>query len=197
MEYESSDEIVLQIGSSQLSFKDGFHNSKPIYHFAFTIAGNHFIEAKNWFRSKVELNKEGNDDEVYFKFLDAHSFYFHDPAGNVVEIIARNAYRTENEPFTINKVITISEINLTVDDVLTDGEKLLSHGFDFLGEGPLEEDTLNFIGDPKAYFLLGPKGRTWFFSHHVSDTYPVTVELRGGKTVCVDEKGVLNLSENL
>ncbi|MGM7703250.1 hypothetical protein ACSVDE_16070 [Pseudalkalibacillus sp. Hm43] len=144
----------------------------------------------------MELNKEGSDDEVYFKFLDAHSFYFHDPAGNVVEIIARNAYSTENESFTIDDLITISEMNLTVDDVFSEGEKLLSHGFDFLGEGPLDADTLNFIGEQEAYFLLGPQGRTWFFSHHVSDIFPVKVELSGGKTVRVDEEGVLYVSEN-
>jgi catechol-2,3-dioxygenase len=177
VEKESSDELTLKIGSSKLSFKPCSVNKTPVYHFAFTIPGNLFKSAKEWIQSKVPLNTEEGDDEVYFEFLHSRSFYFYDSAGNVVEFIGRNSCISDKEAFSIDDVMNISEINLTVNDVLVEGKKLLNQGFKPLDNKSLNEKGLNFMGDFQGYFLLGPVNRTWFFSNKVSGAFPVTVEL--------------------
>ncbi|RYM00497.1 glyoxalase [Sporolactobacillus sp. THM7-7] len=164
-------------------------NKQSVYHFAFTIPGTLFRKAKEWFKSKVPLNKDGNDDEVYFAFMDAHSFYFYDPDGNVVECIARNRCPGTSDTFSIKDVVDISEINLTVKNVLEEGKKLMKQGFQPIDHKPLTAHGLNFIGDFHSYFLLGPENRTWFFSDKRAVIGPVTVELARGMTVGVNGRG--------
>ncbi|MDF2909893.1 MAG: hypothetical protein K0Q56_774 [Sporolactobacillus laevolacticus] len=192
VEKESSDELILKIGSSKLAFKPCALNKTPVYHFAFTIPGNLFKSAKKWIQSKVPLNTEEGDDEVYFEFLNARSFYFYDSAGNVVEFIGRNSYISNKEVFSIDDVMNISEINLTVNDVLKEGKKLINQGFKPLDNEPLNEKKLNFMGDFKGYFLLGPVNRTWFFSNKVSGAFPVTVELSQGIIVRAHSSGTIS-----
>ncbi|MDN3956395.1 hypothetical protein [Sporolactobacillus laevolacticus] len=73
-----------------------------------------------------------------------------------------------------------------------EGKKLLNQGFKPLDNKPLNEKGLNFMGDFKGYFLLGPVNRTWFFSNKVSGAFPVTVELSQGITVCAHSNGTIS-----
>ena len=63
---------------------------RPYYHFAFNIQSNMFNKAKSWVKEKVSLNLEDGEDEADFSHLPAHSLYFYDPSGNVVEYILRH-----------------------------------------------------------------------------------------------------------
>ncbi|RYL87878.1 hypothetical protein EWI07_14100 [Sporolactobacillus sp. THM7-4] len=185
------DRMTVRIGTSLLTFLKQEMRIKPVYHFALTIPGSLFVSAKQWIKTKVTLNKEGNEDEVFFKFLNARSFYFNDPAGNIVEFIARENCLSDKKSFSIDDVTGISEINLTVKDVLRAGQLLNKQGYYPLKNEQLNERTLNFIGDFHAYFLLGPTHRTWFFSNKASVISPLTIDLDDGITVQVDQEGKL------
>ncbi|GAA0337763.1 hypothetical protein GCM10008967_30030 [Bacillus carboniphilus] len=190
---ENEGEFSLKIGRSELTFVSCSSNHNPFYHFAITISGEHFSQAKKWAQSKVQLNKEDNEDEVYFKFLDAHSFYFEDPAGNVVEFIGRNSMNADQSSFSMKSLLDLSEVNITVEDVLDKGRAMLQEGFSEIFNQPLEPDSLNFLGNRDAYFLLGPVGRTWYFSNQLAESHPVTVELDTGRVVSLDHEGELKI----
>ena len=62
----------------------------PFYHFALLVPGDRFDAALAWARERVELLPDRETGEVVFDFTnwDARAVYFHDPAGNIVELIA-------------------------------------------------------------------------------------------------------------
>lgn len=189
----NTNQLTIKVGESNLSFLLNSTNKEYIYHYAFTIPENLFNHAKKMFKSKVSLNTEENDDEVYFKFLDAKSFYFNDPSNNVIELIARNSYQSDKNNFSINDIISISEINFTVDKVIQEASKLFEHGFKLIDGRSLKEDGLNFIGDNYGYLLVGPPKRNWFFSNQISKVSPVSVELKQGLIIELNENGKISI----
>ncbi|WEG11297.1 VOC family protein [Pullulanibacillus sp. KACC 23026] len=179
--------FTIQAGKSELTFINEQGVRKPFYHFAFTIPAELFLSAKKWAEKRVKLNRDKGADEVTFN--RGRSIYFEDPAGNIVEFYARNCFHAEADAFSIDEIIEISEINLTVNQVVRTGGVLVNLGFTHIDEGPLSETSLNFIGSPDVYFLVGPIGRVWFFSDKKAESHPVRVELVDRTVVSVDEKG--------
>lgn len=118
----------IEVGDSELEFIQNNSKEKSFYHFAFNIPKTQFKDSKEWAKNKVTLNKEDNEDEVYFKHLDAHSFYFIDPTNNIVEFISRNSIAPPIREYTFSaqSVINISEINITTNNVVSVGEQLIN-----------------------------------------------------------------------
>lgn len=97
----------------------------PWYHFAFNIPHNKIRSARDWQRARTGLvltperlrDPDYPDDVRHFRNWNAHSIFFWDPAGNLVEYIARheldNAVRG---PFGSEDILYASEIGLIVED---------------------------------------------------------------------------------
>ena len=83
-------EINITIGNSDLVFAETT-TAEPFYHFAINIPSNKIEEAKDWLSNKVKLlwMEDYKDDIADFVNWHAKSVYFYDPAGNIVELIAR------------------------------------------------------------------------------------------------------------
>src|SRR5262249_48564307 len=83
--------VVFQAGGSLLTFQQARNGWDGFYHFAFNIPENQFLEARDWLSTRVALiqDRQGKDT---FKFVawQADAMYFYDPAGNIVEFIARH-----------------------------------------------------------------------------------------------------------
>lgn len=188
---EDEQSFILQVGKSTLKFVEQVEQTKPFYHFAFTICANQFLPAKKWLQDKVTLNTEDGKDEV--QFSRGRSLYFEDPSGNIVEFYGRNYFVNNKSFFSIKDIIEISEMSLTTKNVMETGKKLLEHGLLHLDDEDLTEHALNFIGSDNVYFLVGPVGRVWFFSSKNAEIHPVTVELNGGMIVSVNKKGALTI----
>ena len=77
-----------RIGETTLEFVPG--DGEPFYHFALLVPGDRFEPALEWARERVELLPDPESGEAVFDFSnwDARACYFHDPAGNIVELIA-------------------------------------------------------------------------------------------------------------
>ncbi|WP_010676623.1 VOC family protein [Bacillus timonensis] len=174
---EDKDCFRIAVGSSQLEFTSEKVKGHPYYHFAFNIPSNQFNEAKSWVKEKVKLNVEDGEDEVYFSFFEANALYFYDPAGNIVEFISRNTSKTETKTFSIENVLNISEIGLTVDDAVKAGNKLMEIGIYERDNGPLSQTSLNFMGEKSKgiFIILNQPGRRWIFSNKISEVYPVEI----------------------
>ncbi|MCT4475798.1 VOC family protein [Peribacillus frigoritolerans] len=194
---QTDDDFVIKAGESVLEIKKYHHKGKPFYHFAMNIPTNLFTSAKAWAKSKVKLTREDDDDEVYFSFSDAHSFYFLDPSGNIVEFISRYSVSPESEAesFSAQNVLCISEINITTDEVRALGNQLISNGVPVRKGEAISEDGLNFMGEHEAgsFLLLGPRKRRWIFSDKESEIFPLSLVINQQLDISLDGKGFMKL----
>ena len=87
---KNDEEIIIRIGSTELVFKQ-VSAADPFYHIAINIPANKIEEAKNWLMARVDLIwiDDYKSDIADFVNWHAKSVYFFDPAGNIVELIAR------------------------------------------------------------------------------------------------------------
>src|SRR5438552_5474144 len=106
----SGDTLSLQAGSSKLTFRQTSGGPSGVYHFAFNIPENRFEEAKAWTSRRVPLIRSGaGEDSFHFETWNAHSFYFRDPANNILEFIARhNLENGSDRPFDEQSLLCIS-----------------------------------------------------------------------------------------
>lgn len=172
-----------QIGESTfILHKDEEHNH--FYHFAFNINPDVFKEAKNWVQSRLLLSLEKDSDEVEFNEAKATAFYFEDPAGNIVEFIARETSPNASESgYSSKNVLGVSEIGVTVKNMKKESERLINMGILPRNNEPINYDKyLNFMGEYEdgVYIILAPLGRRWIFSDKKGVEAPVIIKTNKG-----------------
>ncbi len=156
----------LKAGLSILTFSKTDKGDSPFYHFAFNIPENKIEDAEYWQQSKTDFIKPpkhltddslNSDNIVHFRHWDAHSVFFYDPAGNVVEYIARHTLKnTTSGKFTVKDILCISEIGLVVDDVFKTSNNLL----EVVNIPQYKNSSENFLahGDHHGLILLFKQG---------------------------------------
>src|SRR5947207_4232176 len=105
-------EIVVKIGISDLIFTET-KEAEPFYHFAINIPSNKIEEAKTWLGNKVKLlwMEDYENDIADFVNWHAKSVYFYDPAGNIVELIARfDLDNNVSETFSSRQFLSVNEV---------------------------------------------------------------------------------------
>lgn len=192
LEINEKERMAWEAGESWVEFKQASPGINPFYHIAFNIPSHKFKLAKEWMMKRVQLLTEDGKDEIYFDHLKAHSFYFQDPAGNIIECIGRSKHHHADHAFTIKDIYGVGEISLTVENAREACEKLISSGLR-LRNLEIEEESLNFIGKDAAYLLVTPERRRWLFSHRNSRIYPISVRTDNGHTIKVNEYGNLQI----
>jgi len=184
---QSTDEYFqISIGTSTLIFR--LSELKTSYHFAINIPGNQFTLAKHWAKERVLLNREASVDEIYYARFEADAFYFEDPAGNVIELIARRNVDKWSD-FSIESFLNLSEVSITTPFVEEVGEKLQEIGIPISGHVQIDPNELNFLGKKDTFILLVPPKRRWYFSKKTSETSPLEILLDDGKEVLVNREG--------
>jgi hypothetical protein len=172
-------ESGLRVGETQLEFTGG--SGEPFYHFALLVPGNRFQAAVDWIGERVALLPDQETGEMIFDFdnWDALACYFHDPAGNVVELIAHRGVEESSVdgPFTAAQLVGFSELGL----VGGKAELAASLG-DELGleqwDGDLTEpERLAFVGQKARTFILSPEGRGWLPTGRPAEAHPCKVVL--------------------
>ena len=187
---EHHDRFQIKAGSSIIEFTDKDVAGRPYYHFALNIPSNQFREAKEWLKGKLTLLVEDGEDEADFSFWPAHSCYFEDPAGNIVELVARYKENPINHaPFSVNSILNISEIGLVVKDAKRVGEQLEAIGILESEGDPISNSSLNFMQENKngVFILLTNTGRRWLFSDKKSEIFPLKITLDKDIVIGVDE----------
>jgi len=155
--------VHVMAGRSVLIFTPSPGATPAPYHFAFNIPQNQFAEAKTWLAARVPLvqNQDGAD-EIFSADWNSHAVYFYDPAGNIVELIARHTLKNDSEkPFSAASLLNISEIGIVTDDVLSlVGVFTASFGVtSYLGKFG---ETFTAVGDADGLFIIVKEGRLWF-----------------------------------
>ncbi len=177
----SSNTLTLKVGTSDLIFEQADNAEKsPFYHFAFDIPENKIEESITWLNSVgVTLNLfPDNSYQIYSTTWNATSIYFGDPAGNVVEIIARHTLDNANlTPFTCKNLLNISEIGLVVNDVISIKD-LLSTNLLINGYKDNKE-TFAAVGDEDGLFILSAYRRVWLGSDKEAEIFKTEITVEG------------------
>ena len=132
------------------------------YHFAFNIPENQFASAKTWISSRVSLLRDENgNDEFHSENWNSSSVYFKDPAGNVLEFIARhNLKNAVDGNFDRLQILNISEIGLPSEDVVGLADEICKRlDVSVFRQEPNESFTP--VGDDNGLLIIPVKDRIW------------------------------------
>ncbi len=168
--------LKLQVGTSQLSFKYLKSAQSSRYHFAINIPQNQFEAANLWISRQVSLIADNEGESVFYsENWDATNLYFYDPAGNILELIARHTLDNKSdEVFGAQSLLNISEIGITADDVVKQVNALKTkiNANPYRWSGSTEFTP---VGDEHGLFIVVKRGRIWFPDTGISAEHlPVT-----------------------
>ncbi len=181
---DCADSLALQFGETTIEFAETEQElSRVVYHFAFNIPENKLSAAIEWMRGKAPLidHLATGSHIVHFEWLNAHSIYFWDPSGNLVEFIAHhrldNASRGDFGP---DDLLCASEIGLVVPDVgatnqeLKDLLKIDCYGVNdaAVGEQRCKNAQFRAVGDPNGFFIVVRNQRTWLMTDIKAEENP-------------------------
>ncbi|HEU5243598.1 MAG TPA: hypothetical protein VFU33_04285 [Gaiellaceae bacterium] len=164
---------AIRIGETRLRFRD--EDDGAFYHFAFLIPGDRFASALAWAEQRVELLTDRDGTPVFVGDVwESSAVYFHDPAGNIGELIAHHGLEENGrtEDFAADELVGLSELGLVGDrrELLRRLEALDLGMF----RGTVDEpDRLAFAGERGRTFILAPPGRGWIPTGRPAEPHPV------------------------
>ncbi|HSN09904.1 MAG TPA: hypothetical protein VLS85_12770 [Hanamia sp.] len=165
--FQSGKGIAITTGETKLIFEEAPKNENPFYHFAFNIPSNKFEEAYEWTKQKVELLWLKDYDGFIADFTNWHakSFYFKDPAGNILEMISRfDLDDSSNDSFSSEQLRNVSEIGIVFPLKTFDEDvkaMMKEYSLDYFNKQlPLEH--FRAIGNDEGLFIIVPENRVWF-----------------------------------
>lgn len=172
--------IIINIGTSVLIFTETTEK-EPFYHFAINIPSNKIEEAKAWFSDKVKLlwMEDYKNNIADFVNWHAKSVYFYDPAGNILEFIARFDLENETEDFFSSKqFLSIDEVGLVFkpkefEQRTSELQNLYSLPY-FNKQPPLPQ--FRAMGDDEGLFVLVSEHRNWYPTDKPSEIFSIRIE---------------------
>ena len=173
-----TDGYSFQCGHTRVNFVPGDRDAK--YHFAMNVYPDKLPEAIAWLqKNQVELVHSAEHKGFLIDFPDwwAKSVYFYDPAGNIVEIIARGGLGAQgNAPqFSARSIAGISEIGIVTEDVPYFREWVnITHGISPFIRNK-NSDSFSAMGDDHGLLLLVQSGRRWFMGNFDAKHYSLAV----------------------
>jgi len=181
---EDANSVTFQAGRTRMKFYADSNGSSPFYHFAFNIPENKLGKSIDWLSGRARLLKDQRGNHVvHFKWLDAHSVYFYDPAGNILEFIAHHPLKNGRPGnFDVEDILYASEIGLVTDDVPRLGSELDTKlgltNYASVHHQPAS-DVFRPIGDPYGFFIVVKQKRTWLMTNDPARLHPVTAAIHG------------------
>lgn len=163
----SSKELTIMGGRTAITFVLSDDAGHPWYHFAFNIPENKILAARDWQLERTPLIPTPSSkidpgypsDVRHFRHWNAHSLFFWDPAGNLLEYIARHDMtNARSGSFSREDILYASEIAFVVDDQAAEARLLNQH----LNLDPYPRSTEFWwsMGDELGLLLCIPK-RIW------------------------------------
>lgn len=187
--------ITIDAGETRLTYqKRPAEEGAPWYHVAFNIPENKIVSAHDWQKERTPLdNNPGaprhpdHPDIVHFAHWDAHSVFFRDPAGNLLEHIARHTldYSTPG-PFTSSDIRCCSEIAIVLDaEDIRDGADAIGEE---VGLGRYRTSSPGFValGDENGLVLIMRKGVSM---RGQAGVFPTNVEIDSPEQVDLEIEG--------
>lgn len=188
---ETGERLGLEVGGgSRVTFAPAPGGERPFYHFALLVPGDRYAAARAWVEPCAGLLTRPGQTSTTFRFdaWDADACYFHDPAGNIVELIAHRGVgegRADAAGFAAHELLGISEIGLVVADPAAGARALASAGVELWSGGAEGDDALAFVGCQAHTLILCAPGRPWLPTQRPAECHPVTASLSADVTVDV------------
>jgi extradiol dioxygenase family protein len=163
------------VGETTLEFVGGA--GEPFYHFALLVPGDRSGAALAWARERVDLLTWRGSDEVDFDFWDAKACYFHDPAGNIVELIAHRGLEENGErgDFRGDELVGLSELGLVGGQPMMAATLRDQLGLEVWGGSV--DDGLAFVGEKARTLILAPPGWRWMPTGRPAERHAVEAHL--------------------
>lgn len=189
---EKENRFTVEAGETQITFvstADTEATKPPFYHFAFNIPENKILAALEWQKARTPLlaipernRAAGYPPEVVdYSHWNAHSIFFLDPAGNIVEYIARHDLKNgDTAPFGWSDILYASEIGLMVDDVAAAAATIKDVAA--VQQYKDGSDQFTAMGDEYGLLLVMKRGRIMDFSANPENgarVYRTGVTIRG------------------
>lgn len=163
-------------GKTTLTFTRVQEDVEPFYHFAFNIPSNLFASCKEWLETKTSLLEENGETVIQFESWNAKAVYFKDPAGNIVECIARhNLPAGKSGTFSPDDIQNVSEVGIPVEDVGLFCREVRQAMRLPLFDG--NERDFAALGDEYGLFIVVPVSRNWFPTEDPAGPFQPVVEL--------------------
>lgn len=173
----SNQSVTILAGSSRITFQEELNMESPYYHFAFNISENKHNQALKWLKKRgIQINFIDGHEQYFSRSWNSHSIYFYDPAGNVVEFIARHNLICHLEgDFSPADILNISEIGLVVDNVFDMEDRI----GDFLDAPIFIEGNAMFapLGNEEGLIILSSRNRNWLGSNKECKVFPLEVKI--------------------
>jgi catechol 2,3-dioxygenase-like lactoylglutathione lyase family enzyme len=174
--------VVIPVGGDVLELVATGDGTDPFHHFALLVPGDRFDAARTWLGERVEPLVRDDGETVFpFDFWDARAVYFHDPAGNIVELIAHAGTAERSGVagvFSAAELAGLSEVGIVVDDMAAAVAALERDVGLELWSGSAEQ--LAFVGAKAHTLILAPPGRGWLPTGRPSEPHAATVTVTGG-----------------
>jgi catechol-2,3-dioxygenase len=164
-------------GRTRLIFQGAHPEERPHYHIAFAVPLERFDIARQQVATHTSLIAVDGSEIIVHRGWDAVACYFRDPAGNILECIARRSEQTDSAEAVNTPVFiqSVCEVGLVVDDVRATTQLLrdalgiaLFHG----SEGEL----FTALGTETGLLIVVSRGREWYPSTGVA-TEPAPLQL--------------------
>lgn len=153
--------LTVETGETSIRFEEAEPGTAPYYHVAWAIPENKIEEAKDWLGARTPISKGWNGREIFdFRRVNRHGFFFADPAGNILEFIARHDLQDGVDvPFRREHIFYVNHAGLVVDD-MDDAIERIREG---LGLEPTDDPVANFatLGDGHRHLTLVTRNRLW------------------------------------
>jgi catechol-2,3-dioxygenase len=170
--------FAVRAGHTRLAFATAAPGTSPLYHVAFNVPPDRLADAIAWLRPRAGVLAPDGDPVVPFPAWNAHAAYCRDPAGNVVEVIARHDLDVaDRRPFGAWSLLGVSEIGLPAPRVDTAVDALARLGVPHYSGN---RSSFAALGDSHGLAIVVPTGRPWFPTRDaISAVHPVELELAG------------------
>lgn len=192
---ESSKGFSIQAGKTRINFKIDNSIKKPFYHIAFNIPENKIVQAKKWSKGRFDLlSKENGEDIIHFKKWNAHSIYFMDPVGNILEFIAHHKLNNKSTgDFSSNDILYLIEIGIVSEDVISLAQEIKNKTglVDYIKtDGIFNSSNFRAIGDTSGMLILSRTDRNWLMTDIPAQEIPVNIKMKSNRKEIVHlEKG--------
>ena len=182
--------LSVQAGATRIEFSKAPQGERPYYHIAWAIPSNRFEQGKAWLQERLKL-LQGPDgrDEYHFTYARRRAVFFPDPAGNILELVARDDVGDKQHGrFTRDSILWVNHAGLTVTDMdAAIGSIRRELGLQTRGR---PSPTFTTLGDGNRHVLLVPTGRLWLPEmNREAEIFPAELTLRGAQRAELEIEG--------
>ena len=182
------------LGESVLGFVPATKPSDPYYHFALLVPGDRFEAAYAWISRRVALLPDQDTGDALFGFdnWNALACYFHDPAGNIVELISHRGFEPNGRTgdFTAVEILGFSELGLVTADKRVAVARLEEEAGLGVYDGDIDDPArLVFVGERARTLILAPPQRGWLPTGRPAEIHPLEVTVTTGKDALTELEG--------